>query len=207
MTYFGCASHGSLARSLIFSGNPVALRGPSRTIPARRPMVSSPSCEAQVRLPSACASCRRYGRRAGRPHRTPFHHVQHVPTPPRASDPHPPPSCTGLNVLVLDQPDGTSLSRLRRAEKTRSCRAVLLVGLAERRGCRRPVDQPGNRLCAPPDDLRDVGPSDSSKRAARSRQPSPAPISAVTPQQGTPRLGDGSGARQPGERPDRLGHP
>ena len=37
-----CASHGSLARSLIFSGNPVALEGPWRTNPARRPMVPSP---------------------------------------------------------------------------------------------------------------------------------------------------------------------
>ena len=31
----------------------------------------------------------------------------------------------------------------------------LLVGLAERRDRGRPVDKPGNRLCAPPDDLRD----------------------------------------------------
>ena len=71
MTYFRCASHGSPARSLIFSGNPVALRGPSRTIPARRPMVSSPVSRSSSPPPERrCILPAAWRGRAGRPSRT-----------------------------------------------------------------------------------------------------------------------------------------
>ena len=51
----------------------------------------------------------------------PSHYVQRVSHTALDGRPRPPTSCTGIFVLDLDQPDGTSLSRLGRAEKP-ACR-------------------------------------------------------------------------------------
>ena len=65
MAYFRYYRHGPLAHSLIFSGNPVVLRGPSRTNPARHPMVPNPvsrsSSPSPVRLCSLPAASKRPG--------------------------------------------------------------------------------------------------------------------------------------------------
>ena len=83
MTYFRCASHGSPACSPIFSGIPVALAGPSQTIPSRCPMVSSPVSPSSSPPPERlCASCRRHKKRAGRSSRTDPPWCSAFPTPP-----------------------------------------------------------------------------------------------------------------------------
>ena len=246
MTYFRFTSHGSLARSLIFSENPVALASPSRSNRSaepvwtrgwpsqtrrRRPEKSvqtdqlglqgecvlrrtarflalpasarrrsfaaprlhastaqlsvrhtgmaerlrrgrvrhdarwspAPFREARARRPSASASCRRHrNARAVRPR--PSHSVQRVPTPPWTD------ARAGRQAA---QASSSSISINRTERVYRGSAALrrwavvgLFVGLAERRDRRRPVDKPGNRLCAPPDELRDVLPQNLSRRAA-----------------------------------------
>ena len=121
MTYFRCASHGPPARSLIFSGNPVTLAGPPRTIPARCPMVSSPVSRSSSPPPERLRILPAASKTRGPSVQDRPTMVQRVPTPPGNGRPRPPTGCTGIFVLDFDQPDGTSLSRLRRAEKP-ACR-------------------------------------------------------------------------------------
>ena len=69
MIYLRFTSRGSLARSLISSGNPVALASPSRTNPARRAMVPSPVSRSSSRLPERLSRAVRPGPSGGRPDR------------------------------------------------------------------------------------------------------------------------------------------
>ena len=112
-----------------------ALRGRIRR---NAPMVAALARGVQARRRRACASCRPHGNaRAVRPR--PTTSVQRVADPALDAQARPT-RCTGIIIVDLDQPNGTSLARRRRVEKSRSHR----LGprrRPQRRPCRRNVER------------------------------------------------------------------
>ena len=163
MTWVLFASWTSLVVPLFLNWNPEASRNPAWTNQARRPAVPTGARDGERRLPRACASCQRHGKRGPSvpSRRTP---CSAFPTPLWTGADARPQAAQASSSSISIQPTGTTLARLRRVVKTEQLTGrAAIAGLPEREH-----RTPGNRLRAPCDDCRDLNPDCAPRNAPTS---------------------------------------